>query len=79
MKYCSDKMYVKDSSDPRRGKGCFARDKIFTGELSRCPDASVLTKDEVAKLPQRFQDMCYEIDDEHEMCPSDFGNMSAEW
>lgn len=79
MKYCNDKMYVKYTGDSRRGMGCFASEKIFKGELSRCPDARVLTKVEVLKLPQKFQDMCYEIDDGHEMCPSDFGNMSAEW
>lgn len=79
MKYCNDKMYVKDTGNPRRGRGCFARKGISGGELSRCPDAQILIKAEVAKLPQEFQNMCYEIDNEREMCPQDFENMSAEW
>lgn len=72
-------MFVKYTGDPQRGRGCFARDKIFKGELTRCPDAKILEETEVVKLSQRFQDMCYEIDDGHKMCPVDPGHPSAEW
>ena len=79
MRYCNEKMYVQHTGDSRRGFGCFARENISKGEVSRCLDARLLTKVEVAMLPQRYQGICYEVDDEHEMCPLDFDDLSAEW
>jgi len=79
MNYCNDKLYVKDTGDPSRVTGCFTKAKIKKGDLVRVNDKKIYSKDELVGFPQRFQDFCYEIDEDHEVCPVDFNNPSPIW
>lgn len=81
MSYFNPKMEMRDTGDPQRGKGLFAREKILKGELIEDYDGETqtLSKQEVAELPQQWQDWCWEVDDGHEFCPRDFLNPAMGW
>lgn len=73
--YLNPKIYVADAPNGK-GKGLFAKEKIYKGEIiSDTKDVNILTKKEVQKLPEKWSQYCYEIDDDHELCPKDFVNL----
>jgi len=81
MSYFNPKIELRGTGDSRRGEGLFSREKIMKGELIEDyhGETQVLSKREVAQLPRRWQDWCWEIDDEHEFCPKDFVNPAIGW
>ena len=81
MSYLNPKIERRPTGDPRRGDGLFAREKISRGEGigDTGGDTQVLPKEVVRQLTERQQGWCYEIDDEHEMCPQDLERPSLVW
>lgn len=81
MSYLNPKVVLRDTSDPRRGLGLFAREAIAKGEPigDTSGDTQLLAKSEVQNLTERQRGWCYEVDGEHEMCPKDLENPSAIW
>lgn len=81
MSYVNPNIEARDTGDPRRGIGLFARAKISQGELvgDTEGETQILTKGQVSRLTLRQQGWCYEVDDQHEMCPADLENPSPIW
>ncbi len=81
MKYLNPKIFVKNTSNGKRGLGLFTKKSIRKGELI-CDlrgEVKKYTKEKVKKLPKRLRNWCYEIDDAHELCPKDFQNPAPLW
>lgn len=81
MKFIHKNITDKDTKDSQRGRGLFATGKIFKGELisDNEGETRILGNHAVRKLPKQWQNWCYQIDDERQMCPKDFEHPAIIW
>ena len=84
MNYLNPKVCVSDTPD--RGRGLFAKEKIFKGEtVEKTEDVQIMTKEQIANMPDAklWKSLCYEINDNEvfskieEVCPLDINNPPA--
>ena len=85
MNYLNPKIYISNTSD--KGRGLFAKEKIFKGEIieKTTEGVQILTKEQIADMPNSklWKSLCYEIDDNEvfmkrkEVCPLDINNPPA--
>jgi SET domain-containing protein len=75
--FINPKTEVRDSKI--KGKGLFAKEKIRKGEIIHVAEGVILTLEESKKFTEEEQNICYDIDDNHLLCPKDFNNLSADW
>jgi uncharacterized protein len=69
---------------PSKGRGLFAKEKIFKGEIiendeEALKDTQILTKEQIAdkENSELWKSLCYEISDTEEICPKDIYNPPA--
>jgi len=81
MNFVNYKVYIKDTGNQNMGKGLFAKEKIFKGEVvcNMEDDARVVPNSDVEKLPEKLQGYCYDISDADSVCPKDFNKLSDGW
>lgn len=75
--FINQKTEIRES--PITGKGLFAKEKIKKGEIINFTEGKILTLGEYKKLSEKQQDFCYDIDDNHVLCPEDFDNLTPDW
>ncbi|HYC83179.1 MAG TPA: SET domain-containing protein [Candidatus Paceibacterota bacterium] len=79
MNYLNPKVEVRNTPD--KGRGLFAKEKIFKGETieKTTEGVQVLTKAEIAAKPDAhlWKSLCYEIGNDKEECPIDIHNPPA--
>lgn len=76
MNYINPKIEIRNN--PEKGRGLFAKEKIFRGETieKTTEGVQVLTKTEIAAKPDAYlwKSLCYEIGGDKEECPIDVYN-----
>jgi len=77
--YLNPKLEVRECANPRLGKGVFAREKISRSEIIHVTEGVVLSNTEWARLPEKYQHYCYDINGTAVLCPLDFANPTIDW
>ena len=79
--FLNPKVEVRGSSV--EGKGLFAKEKIEKGEIINVAEGTVWSSEDIEKFSKEQQDMCeylcYEIYDDHFLCPKDSNHISPDW
>lgn len=70
-------MEVRNAGE--KGQGVFAKELVKKGEHFHIPDGVIRTNKEIEAAGQRGYDLCFQIDENHCLCPKDFDHPSAEW
>ena len=77
------KFFINPKTEVRKshieGKGLFAKEKIKKGEVIHVAEGNILTLEESKTLSEEQQNLCYDVDDNHLLCPKDFNALSADW
>jgi len=73
------KIEVRDTEDPIRKKGAFAKEKIFKGEIIGEETGQILSNEEYRRLPERHTHYCIDIDDNRVFCAANFENPDSSW